>query len=103
MADYSEFPTTPTGWQERQSQEWESQEWQTVTPLATEDAVPPKRRVDLAALIPGLVFVVLAVVLMTGVDLPFGLWRGGGFVWVLLVGAGIALLVSELRRSRHRR
>jgi hypothetical protein len=96
--DYSEFPTTPTGWQERQSQEW-----QTVTPLTTEDAPPPRRRVDLGALIPGVFFVVLAVVLMTGVDLPFGLWRGGGFVWVLLVGAGIALLVSELRKARHRR
>jgi hypothetical protein len=98
VADYSEFPTTPTGWQERQAQEW-----QTVTPLATEDAPPPRRRVDLGALIPGIFFAVLAVVLMTGVNLPFGLWRGGGFVWVLLVGAGIVLLVSELRRSRHRR
>jgi hypothetical protein len=96
--DYSEFPTTPTGWQERQSQEW-----QTVTPLTTEDAPPPSRRVDLGALIPGVFFVVLATVLMTGVDLPFGLWRGGGFVWVLLVGAGIALLVSELRKARRRR
>jgi len=96
--DYSEFPTTPTGWQERQAQEW-----QTVTPLSTEDPLPPKRRVDLAALIPGVLFVVLAVVLMTGVDLPFGLWRGGGFVWVIVVGAGIVLLVSELRKARHRR
>jgi hypothetical protein len=98
VADYSEFPTTPTGWQERQAQEWE-----TVTPLSTEDPAPPQRRVDLAALIPGVVFVVLAISLMSGVHLPFGLWRGGGFVWVLLVGAGIALLVSELRRSRRRR
>ena len=98
MDDYSEFPTTPTGWQERQAQEW-----QTVTPLATEDDVQPKRRVDLVALIPGLFFVVLAIGLMTGVDLPLGLWRGGGVVWVLLVGAGIALLASELRRARHRR
>ena len=98
MADYSEFPTTPTGWQERQAQEWE-----TVLPLSTEDTSPPKRRVDLGALIPGLVFIVLAISLMTGVNLPFGLWRGGGFVWVLLVGVGIALLVSELRRSRRRR
>jgi hypothetical protein len=96
--DYSEFPTTPTGWQERQAQEW-----QAVTPLSTEDAAPQKRRVDLAALIPGVFFVVLAVVLMTGVHLPFGLWRGGGFVWVLLVGGGIALLVSELRKARRRR
>ena len=98
MDDYSEFPTTPTGWQERQAQEW-----QAVTPLSTEDAPPPKRRVDLTALIPGVFFVVLAVVFMTGVNLPFGLWRGGGFVWVLLVGAGIALLVSELRKARRRR
>jgi hypothetical protein len=98
VADYSEFPTTPTGWQERQAAEWE-----TITPLTTEDAPPPQRRVDLGALIPGVFFVVLAVVLMTGVDLPFGLWRGGGFVWVLVVGGGIALLVSELRKARRRR
>jgi hypothetical protein len=96
--DYSEFPTTPTGWQERQAQEW-----QTVTPMSTEDAAPPQRRVDRVALIPGLVFVFLAIALMAGVNLPFGLWRGGGFVWVILVGAGIALLASELRKARHRR
>jgi hypothetical protein len=98
VADYSEFPTTPTGWQERQAQEW-----QTVMPLSTEDAPPPRRRVDLGALVPGIVFVVLSVVLMTGVHLPFGLWRDGGFVWVLLIGGGIALLISELRKARHRR
>ena len=98
MDDYSEFPTTPTGWAERQAQEW-----QAVPPLSTEDAPPPRRRVDLGALIPGVVFVVLAVVLMTGINLPFGLWRGGGFVWVLVVGGGIALLVSELRKARRRR
>ena len=40
---------------------------------------------------------------MTGVDLRFGLWRDGGFVWVLLIGGGIALLISELRKARHRR
>ena len=98
MADYSEFPTTPTGWQERQAQEW-----QTVTPLGTEDVAPPRRRVDLGALIPGVVFSVLAIVLMTGVDLPFGVWRDGGFGWVLLIGGGIALLISELRKARRRR
>jgi hypothetical protein len=102
VADYSEFPTTPTGWQERQAQEWESQEWQPVTPLATEDNVTPKRRVDLGALIPGLFFVVLAVVLMAGIDLPVGLWRNGGVVWIFLIGGGIALLISELRKARRR-
>ena len=59
MADYSEFPTSPTAWQERQAQDW-----QTITPLETEDADPPHRRVDLGALIPGVVFSVLAIVLM---------------------------------------
>ena len=98
MDDYSEFPTTPTGWQERQAQEW-----QTVTPLATEDVAPPKRRVDLGALIPGIAFIVVAIVLMTGRHLPIGLWRNGGFAWVLLIGGGIVLLVSELRKARHRR
>jgi hypothetical protein len=48
------------------------------------------------------VFVVLAVVLMTGVDLPWNLFRGGGILWVGLIAAGIALLVSELRKSRRR-
>ena len=98
MADYSEFPTTPTAWQERQARDWE-----TIVPLSTEDPEPPRKRVDLGALIPGVVFSVLAIVLMTGVDLPFGLWRDGGFVWVLLIGGGIALLVSELRKARRRR
>ena len=98
MADYSEFPTTPTAWQERQARDWE-----TIIPLSTEDPEPPRRRVDLGALIPGVVFSLLAIVLMTGVDLRFGLWRDGGFVWVLLIGGGIALLISELRKARHRR
>ena len=98
MADYSEFPTTPTAWQERQARDWE-----TITPLSTEDPEPPRRRVDLGALIPGVVFSLLAIVLMTGVDLRFGLWRDGGFAWVLLIGGGIALLVSELRKARRRR
>jgi uncharacterized membrane protein len=80
-----------------------AESWQTVTPLENEDAVrPAQRRVDLVALIPGVLFIVLAVVLMTGVDLPANLFRGGGIVWVLLIPAGIALLVSELRKSRRR-
>jgi hypothetical protein len=98
VADYSEFPTSPTAWQEQQAQDW-----QTVTPLETEDVAPPRRSVDLGALIPGVVFSVLAIVLMTGVNLPLGLWKDGGIVWVLLIGGGIALLISELRKARRRR
>ncbi|RBY93451.1 hypothetical protein DQ237_17700 [Blastococcus sp. TF02-8] len=94
MADYSEFPTTPTGWQERQ--------WQEVQSLATEDRPepPPQRGVDLVALVPGLLFVLLAVAALAGVDLAF--LTGGGLIWILVIGAGLALLVQELRRARHR-
>lgn len=98
MADYSEFPTTPTAWQEQQIRDWE-----TVTPLSTEDPEPPRRKPDRGALIPGLFFVVLAISLMAGVDLPVRLFEDGGFLWLVLIGAGVALLVSELRKARRRR
>jgi hypothetical protein len=98
VADYSEFPTTPTAWQEQQIRDWE-----TVTPLSTEDPEPPRRKPDRGALIPGLFFVVLAISLMAGVDLPVRLFEDGGFLWVVLIGAGVALLVSELRKARRRR
>jgi hypothetical protein len=89
VADYSEYPTTPTAWQE-------------VTPLETEDAAPPARRViDWVALIPGLVFIALAITLMTGVELF--LFDNGGLIWIALIGGGVALLVSELRKVRRRR
>jgi len=70
VADYSEFPTTPTAWQEQQIRDWE-----TVTPLSTEDPEPPRRKPDRGALIPGLFFVVLAISLMAGVDLPIHVCR----------------------------
>ena len=99
MADYSEFPTTPTAWQEQQLRDWE-----TVTPLTTEDPAQPARRgPDRTALIPGLFFVVLAISLMAGLDLPVRIFENGGFLWLVLLGAGVALLVSELRKARRRR
>jgi hypothetical protein len=98
VADYSEFPTTPTGWQERQAADWE-----TGTPLETEDPEQPRRPVDLVALVPGLAFVVLAIVLMIGVHVPVGVFHNGGILWVVLIGAGIALLIRELRRPRSKR
>ena len=89
MADYSEFPTTPTAWQE-------------VTPLETEDPPPPVRRaIDWVALVPGLVFIALAITLMTGIELF--LFENGGLVWIALIGGGVALLVSELRKVRAKR
>ena len=99
MPDYSEFPTTPTAWQEQQLRDW-----QIVTPLETEDPPRPERRgVDSTALLPGLLFVVLALTVMVGAVLPIDLLFGGGLGWLLLVGGGVALLVSELRRVRRRR
>jgi hypothetical protein len=89
VADYSEFPTTPTAWQE-------------ITALETEDAPAPVRRaVDWVALIPGLVFIALAITLMTGVELF--LFADGGLIWIALIGGGVALLVSELRKVRRKR
>ena len=90
MADYSEFPTTPTAWQE-------------ITALETEDTAPaPRRRtVDWVALIPGLIFIALAITLMTGIDLF--LFDNGGLVWLALIGGGVTLLVSELRKVRRTR
>jgi hypothetical protein len=89
VADYSEFPTTPTAWQE-------------ITPLQNEDPAPPVRRaIDWVALVPGLVFIALAITLMTGIELV--LFENGGLVWIALTGGGVALLVSELRKVRAKR
>jgi hypothetical protein len=100
VPDYSEFPTTPTGWQERALADW-----QAVQPLTTEDPppAPPRRRADPVSLVLGVAFMVWAVVLMAGVHLPTALWRDGGLVWVLLVAGGLALMVTEVRRARRRR
>jgi Na+/H+ antiporter NhaD/arsenite permease-like protein len=98
VADYSEFPTTPTAWQEQQLRDWE-----TITPLSTEDtAPPPRRRVDLVALVPAVLFAMLALTVMIGGVLPHAIFEGG-VLWVALLGAGIALLISELRKARGRR
>jgi hypothetical protein len=97
--DYSEFSTTPTGWQERQLADW-----QTVTPLSTEDPDQHTRRrsVDVVALVAGIVFVLFAVLGLTDLTLDVGFLADGGIMWLVLVGAGVALLVNELRRARRR-
>jgi membrane protein DedA with SNARE-associated domain len=77
-------------------------DWQAVTPLDTEDGTPPRRRPDLGSLIPGLVFIALAILLMSPADLPRELFDGV-LVWIVVIVAGVSLLVSELRRSRRRR
>ena len=96
MADYSEFPTTPTRWQENMMAEHE-------TTLVPESPPPPARHpVDAVSLVMGLLFILLAVLLMAGVDVDVD-WFGHGIAWILLIGAGIALLVNELRKARRRR
>jgi hypothetical protein len=99
VPDYSEFPTTPTAWQEHA---WG--EVAPVAPLPVEDPPPPQRRgVDLTALVPGVLFVVLAISVMAGAAFPFGLFDDGGLLWLLLIGGGVALLLSEVRKARRRR
>jgi hypothetical protein len=95
VADYSEFPTTPTRWHENLEPEPE-------TTLPAESPPPPVRRpVDPVSLIAGLLFIALAVLLMSGVDVSID-WFGHGIAWILLIGAGIGLLLNELRRARRR-
>jgi hypothetical protein len=96
VADYSEFPTTPTAWQDQQ--------WQMVAPLDVEDQPrpQPRRRTDLVSLIAGLLFIAFALFVMVDVDLPVWMVEDGGVLWVFLIGAGAALLVRELRRARNR-
>ena len=100
MPDYSEFPTTPTAWQEAQ---WREARQESVQELAAQEEPRPRRRPDPVALIPGVIFTVIAIVLMTGVNLPWTIFRDGGLVWVLLIGAGVLLLLSELRKLQHRK
>ena len=96
MPDYSEFPTTPTAWQERA--------WQEVQPLATEDPpVPPRPRIDLVALVPGVAFITIAILVMSGVHLPVAFFRDGGVLWAVLIIAGVALLLREVRRAGRKR
>jgi hypothetical protein len=98
VPDYSEFPTTPTGWQERALADWQS-----ITPLSTEDEDrAPRRSVDVVALTAGVVFVVFAVLGLSGLSLTEGFLADGGVLWLVLIGAGVALLVNELRRARRR-
>jgi hypothetical protein len=95
VPDYSEFPTTPTGWQERA--------WQEVAPLPNEYPPPaPRRRLDPVALVFGVVFVGLAVVLMSGVTIPGLLFHNGGILWALLIAGGVVILAGELRKGRRR-
>ena len=78
-----------------------AESWQQVTPLATEDPAPGKRKADVVALVAGIVFSVIAVLGLVDLDLDLGVLEGG-LIWVVLIGAGVALLVNELRRARRR-
>jgi hypothetical protein len=61
-----------------------------------------RRDVEPTPLVAGVLFILLAVLLMTGIDIPAD-WFGHGIAWVLLIGAGVALLVNEVRKARRRR
>jgi hypothetical protein len=96
VADYSEFPTTPTAWQE---QVWPEP---ITTPEVSAPAAPAKRPVDRGSLVIGVLFSVFAVMVLAGVDLSAGWLWSGGLLWLVLLVGGGALLVTELRRSRTR-
>jgi len=99
VPDYSEFPTTPTAWQDAALRD----SWQEVHPLPVEDPAPPaRRRVDKVSLVAGLFFTALAVVLLAGVPLSSGVFRDGGLLWAVLIALGVLLLASELRKVRRR-
>jgi hypothetical protein len=100
VADYSEFPTTPTAWQEAALRD----SWEEVHPLPVEVPAPPvRRRVDKVSLVFGLFFSALAVVLLAGVPLSAGVFRDGGLLWAVLIALGVLLLAGELRKARRRR
>jgi hypothetical protein len=100
VPDYSEFPTTPTAWQDAALRDG----WQEVQPLPTEDPAPAARRgVDRVALVAGGLFTALAVLVLAGVPLSAAVFRDGGLVWAVLIALGVLLLVGELRRARRRR
>jgi hypothetical protein len=100
VPDYSEFPTTPTAWQEAALRD----SWQEVHPLPTGDPPPPARRgVDKVSLVAGLFFTVLAAVVLAGVPLSAAVFRDGGLAWVVLIGLGVLLLATEIRKVRRRR
>ena len=63
---------------------------------------PDRRRdLDAGALVAVVLFILVAVLLMAGVDLDLD-WFGNGVAWVILIGAGVALLVNEWRKARRR-
>lgn len=99
MPDYSEFPTTPTAWQDAALRD----SWQDVHPLPTEDPAPaPRRGVDKVSLVAGLLFTALAVLVLAGVPLSAAVFRDGGLLWAALIALGVLLLATELRKARRR-
>ena len=57
----------------------------------------------LFALVPGVAFITIAILVLTGTDLPITIFRDGGVLWALLIIAGMALLFREVRRSGRKR
>jgi hypothetical protein len=83
-------------------EEFQRQDTEVVTGSTSTTGPAVRRRdVEPVPLMAGLLFILLAVVLMSGVDLSID-WFGHGIAWILLLGAGVALLVNELRKARRK-
>ncbi|MDQ4037299.1 MAG: hypothetical protein M3313_02860 [Actinomycetota bacterium] len=65
------------------------------------DQTPPQRRVDVVALVAGVLFVFYSVISLTvgSLDLP---QFGAAPLWLLLITVGVVLLVSELRSRKDK-
>lgn len=74
---------------------------QSTTGSSAGDPATRRRDVDPGALVAGVLFILVAVLLMAGVDLSVD-WFDDGIAWMILIGAGVALLVNEWRRARRR-
>jgi hypothetical protein len=68
------------------------------TPTGTSN----RRQVEPTPLVAGMLFILFAVLLMSGLNLPI-VWFSHGIAWFVLIGAGVALLVNELVKARRRR
>jgi hypothetical protein len=53
--------------------------------------------------VPGVAFLTIAILVLTGVNVPITIFKDGGVLWAVLIIGGVALLLREVRRAGRRR